>query len=59
MKVNQKKNYILNNNVMTMKTHMILSYYTPPPGATPTLFHPKQVKAVCFSTKEWNLFQSK
>ena len=60
MKVNQTKNDILNDNVMTMKTHMILSYYTmkahiilshytPAPGAAPT-FHPKQVQAVCFST---------
>ena len=28
-------------------------------GAKPILVHPKWVEAVCFSTKEWNLFQSK
>ena len=58
--MNQTKNDFLNNNVMTLKTNVILlSYYTPAPGAIPILFHPKWVEAVCFSTKELNLFQSK
>ena len=31
---------------MTLKTHMILSYHTPVPGATPILFHPKLVEII-------------
>ena len=31
---------------MTLKPHMILSYHTTTPGATPILFHPKLVEAI-------------
>ena len=45
---------------MTLKTDMILSYYTPAPTATATLFHPKWVQAISlqknklyFNQRKW------
>ena len=37
---------------MTLKTHMILSYYTPAPEATQILFHPKCVDAISLQKNE-------
>ena len=37
---------------MTLKTHMILSYYTPAPGPTPILFRPKCVEASSLQKNE-------
>ena len=58
--VNQVKNEFLNNNHNhTLKTHLILSYYTPAPGATPMLFHLKLVEAISLQKNEIYFSQGK
>ena len=44
---------------MTVKTHMMLSYHTPEPGATPILFHSKLVEATFLQKNEFYFNQSK
>ena len=44
---------------MTLKTHLILSYHTPAPGATPILFHLKSVEAISLQKSEIYFNQKK
>ena len=58
--VHQVKNDFLNNNHNnTLKTHLILSYHTPAPGATPILFHLKLVEAISIQKNEIYFKQGK
>ena len=57
--MNQKKKMTF-WKTMTLKTDMILSYYTPAPTATAILFHPKWVQAISlqknklyFNQRKW------
>ena len=51
--MNQVKNEFLNkNHNNTLKTHLILSYHTPAPEATPILFHLKLVEAMSLQKNE-------
>ena len=57
---NQTKNNFLNiNHNDTLKTHLILSYHTPAPGATPILFHLKLVEAISLQKNEIYFNQGK
>ena len=44
---------------MPLKTHIILPYHTPAAGATPILFHPKQVEAISLQKNEIYFSQQK
>ena len=59
--VNQaaKNDFLNNNHIDTLKTHLILSYHTPAPGATLILFHLKLFEAISLQKNEIYFNQGK